>query len=160
MANENATAPIADDKRILNGLEECAKIICISNDNPYKRGKRSENGKTFSMYRLGNIVFTVDTDNPFVKDHKEGNVMKVEFNKTIVDKIVVDDNGKESVTKVDGLELDYHLTKTQMNSFTDQAIIDEEMGLKLANLKFKKAAFETLVTKPVTDEFLAQLLNG
>jgi|688.fasta_scaffold541242_1 hypothetical protein len=158
-ATEVATEITLDNKIILKGLEDCARIICINNDNPYKSGKRKEAGKTYSLFRLGTIVFNVANDSPFVADHKEGILTKVELNKTLVDKKSIDDEGNEIVEKVSGLELDYHLTNKQTNSFKDQSIIDDEFELKLARIAFKREAFKNLSSQPITDEFLAQLLN-
>jgi len=109
---------------------------------------------------LGKIVFTVADDNPFVADQKAGILTKVELNKTLVDKKSIDEDGNETVEQVPGLEFDYHLTSKQTNSFKDQSVIDEEFELKLANIKFKREAFSSLASKPITDDFLAQLLNN
>jgi hypothetical protein len=161
MNKENAVAEVAtENKLILKGLEDCSRIICISNDNAYKTGKRGADKKTYSLYRINNTVFTVANDSPFVEDQKAGILTKVELNKTIVDKKVIDDNGNETIEKVAGLEFDYHLTNKQTNSFKDQSIIDEEFEMKLAHIAFKREAFKTLASQPVTDSFLAQLLNA
>lgn len=158
MATEKTATEVATENVILKGLEDCSRIICLSNGNAYGRGKRQELGKTYSQFRLGKIVFTVADDNPFVADQKEGILTKVELNKTLVDKVTVDDNGNSITTQIPGLEFDYHLTSKQTNSFKDQSVIDEEFELKLANIKFKREAFSSLASKPITDEFLAQLL--
>ncbi len=162
MSKENTpvTEVTTDNKLILKGLEDCSRIICISSDNAYKTGKRGTEKKTYSLYRINNTVFTVPNDSPFVADQKEGILTKVELNKTIVDKKDIDDNGNETIKQIEGLEFDYHLTNKQTNSFKDQSLIDEEFEMKLAHIAFKREAFKTLSSQPVTDAFLAQLLNA
>ena len=160
MATQNSATEVATENVILKGLEDCSRIICLSNGNAYGKGKRQQQGKTYSQFRLGKIVFTVADDNPFVADQKAGILTKVELNKTLVDKKSIDEDGNETVEQVPGLEFDYHLTSKQTNSFKDQSVIDEEFELKLANIKFKREAFSSLASKPITDDFLAQLLNN
>jgi hypothetical protein len=146
MATEKNTATdVATESVILTG-RDCRKIICLSNNNAYGRGKRQEQGKTYSQFRLGNIVFTVADDSPFVADHKNGNLEEVSLNKTLIDKKTIDEEGNEIIEKVPGLEFDYHFTKMQ------------ELSDAKHNAQMK--AFATLASAPVTDDFLAQLLNN
>lgn len=146
MATEKNTATeVATENVILTG-KDCRKIICLSNGNAYGKGKRHEQGKTYSQFRLGKIVFTVADDSPFVADHKNGNLEEVSLNKTLIDKKTIDEEGNETIEQVPGLEFDYHFTRTQ----------------ELADAKHtaQMKAFATLASAPVTDEFLAQLLNN
>jgi hypothetical protein len=145
---------------ILKGLEDCSKIICISSDNAYGKGKRHEQGKTYSQFRLGNIVFTVGTDSPFVADQKAGIVTKVELRKTLVPKKTIDDSGNEVINEVPGLEFDYHLSTNQTNAFKDQLLVDEEHEMKLELLRLKQTAFKSIASKPITEDFLTQLLSN
>jgi len=147
MATEKNTpvTEVATENLILRD-KDCRKIICLSNGNAYGKGKRHEQGKTYSQFRLGKIVFTVADDNPFVADHKNGNLDEVSLNNTLVDKKTIDDEGNEVITQVAGLEFDYHFTKTQ------------ELSDAKHNAQMK--AFATLASSPVTDDFLAQLLSN
>lgn len=146
MATEkNIATEVATGNVILTG-RDCRKIICLSNGNAYGKGKRQEQGKTYSQFRLGNIVFTVADDSPFVADHKNGNLDEVSLNNTLVDKKTIDDAGNEVITQIPGLEFDYHFTKTQ------------ELSDAKHNAQMK--AFATLASAPVTDDFLAQLLSN
>lgn len=146
MATQNTPATdVATENVILTG-KDCRKIICLSNGNAYGKGKRLEQGKTYSQFRLGKIVFTVADDSPFVADHKNGNLDEVSLNKTLIDKVTVDEEGNSVTAQVDGLEFDYHFTKTQELS---DAKHDAQMK-----------AFATLASAPVTDDFLAQLLSN
>jgi len=146
MSKENTTATeVATGTTILMG-RDCRKIICLENGKAYGKGKRSEQGKTYSQYRLGNIVFNVPDDSPFVADHKSGNLEEVGFINGMIDKIIIDDEGNETTTKVPSLEFDYHFSKAQ----------------ELADAKhtYQMEMFKTLASQPVTDSFLAQLLNA
>ena len=145
MATEKTATAVALETTILTG-KDCRKIICLSNGNAYGRGKRQEQGKTYSQFRLGKIVFTVADDNPFVVDHKNGNLDEVSLNQTLVDKKVIDEDGNETVEQIPGLEFDYHFTKTQ--------------ELSDAKHSAQMKAFATLASQPITDDFLAQLLNN
>lgn len=146
MSTAKTTAnEVATETTILTG-RDCRKIICLQNGKAYGKGKRSEQGKTYSQYRLGTIVFNVPDDSPFVEDHKNGNLDEVGLNNVIIDKTIIDDEGNETIEKVAGFEFDYHFTKTQ----------------ELADAKhtYQMEMFKTLASQPVTDSFLAQLLNA
>ena len=144
MSKETTTATEVATTTILTG-RDCRKIICLSNGNAFGKGKRQEQGKTYSQFRLGNIVFIVADDSPFVADHKAGNLDEVGFNNGTIAKISIDEKGNEVTTQVPSLEFDYHFTKTQ------------ELNDAKHNAQMK--AFATLSSQPITDEFLAQLLN-
>lgn len=143
--DKNTATAVASETVILTG-KDCRKIICLSNDNAYGRGKRQEQGKKYSQFRLGKIVFTVANDNPFVEDHKNGNLDEVSLNKTLIDKKIIDEDGNETVEQVPGLEFDYHFTRTQ-----------EEADAKHYA---KMQGFAKLASAPITDDFLAQLLSN
>lgn len=146
MATEKEIATVSATGNVILTGRDCRKIICLSNGNAYGKGKRHEQGKTYSQFRLGNIVFTVADDSPFVADHKNGNLDEVSLNNTLVDKKTIDEDGNETTTQVAGLEFDYHFTKTQ------------ELSDAKHNAQMK--AFATLASAPVTDDFLAQLLSN
>lgn len=146
MSKENTTATEAvTTNTVLNG-KDCRKIICLTNGNPYKSGKRKDAGKTYSQYRLGTIVFNVPDDSPFVADQKAGNLDTVEFINGTIDKVTIDEDGNEVTKQVPSLEFDYHFTKSQ--ELTD-AKHDYQMKL-----------FSNLASQPVTDDFLAALMNA
>lgn len=151
---------ITTDTIILKGVNDCKKIICISNDNPFKNGKRKEDKKTYSLFRFGKIAFTVPDDNPFVADHKAGNLYEVSLNKGTAPKKEIDEDGNEIVTQVPSLELDYHLTQDQEITGNEFDLKKADIDFKKANIEFKKKAFESLASKPITDDFLAQLLSN
>jgi hypothetical protein len=156
MATEKETATnVATEniETVLTGVNECKKIICISDNNPYGKGKRNELGKTYSLYRYGKIAFTVATDNPFVADHKAGNLYQVSLLNGTAPKKTIDEDGNEIITQVPSLEFDYHITQ-------DQETAGDEFELKKATIQFKKDAFKSITSKPITDDFLAQLLNN
>jgi len=40
MATQNSATEVATENVILKGLEDCSRIICLSNGNAYGKGKR------------------------------------------------------------------------------------------------------------------------
>lgn len=146
-------ATIVEDTLVLKGINDCKKIICISNNNLFKNGKRGEDKKTYSLFRIGKTAFTVPDDNPFVADHKAGNLYEVCLNRGTAPKKEIDEDGNEVVTQVPSLEFDYHLTQ-------DQEVSADEFELKKSQIQFKRDSFKKLSSSPITDDFLATLLSN
>lgn len=138
--------------RVLQG-NDCKQIILLDGNKPYGNGKRSEQGKTYAQYRLGQIVFNVPNDSSFPADHKSGDIQTVSLNNVIVDKKVVDETtGEQTIVQVAGLEFDYHISKTQVTADRNFEFAGKKMDAQME-------MFTKMKSQPVSEDFLIQLLQ-
>lgn len=125
---------------------QCDEITCIRTGSPYKTGQRAIDGATFNSYRFDGTVFTVESSNPFCKDFENGRLATVKLIEGTRLKTIINEDGSESEESVPSFEFDSHTSMQQ--------------EMNRAKHEYQKKAFANLATQPVTDEFLAQLLNG
>lgn len=150
-ATETAVAEVSAEQTVLQG-RECLKIILLDGNKPYGKGKRQEQGKTYSQFRFGQIVFNVPNDSSFPADHKAGDLKTVSLNNVTVDKEVVDDKGNVTTIGVAGLEFDYHISKTQDRADRMDEFEDKKLDVQIA-------MFGKMQSQPVTEDFLIKLLQ-
>ena len=125
---------------------QCDEIVCLKTGTPYKNGQRAIEGATFNSYRYEGVVFTVESTNPFNKAFENGQLASVKLIEGTRTKVMIDDEGNEIESTVPTFEFDSHTSMQQVKN--------------RAKHEFEIKALENLATQPVTDEFLAQLLNS
>lgn len=124
--------------------EQVDEISMIDSNNKYKNGQRAKDGKTFSRYRYNGIVFTVDTDNPFVQAFVEGNIDSVKLIEGTREAITVDSEGNELVNTVPTLQFDSFVSFQQTE--------------RRAEHKAKIKRYEVIASAPVSESLLNDLL--
>ena len=125
--------------------EQVDEISVIDHNKPYKRGDRAKEGKTFSRFRYDGIVFTVDSENPFIEAYSNGTIASVKLIPTKVERKLTDADGNETTETVDGLTFDSFVTMAQQ--------------LNRAKHNYSINRFKSLETAPVTDELINQLMG-
>ena len=124
--------------------EQVDEISPISHNNLYKNGQRAKDKKTYSNYRFDGVVFSVDSDNPFVQAFADGKVDSVKLTEGTREKVSVDSEGNE-------------LTET-VKTLTFDSFISFAQTLNRAEHKSKIARFKHLETAPVTSDLLNELM--
>jgi hypothetical protein len=125
--------------------EQVDEISVIDSNNKYKNGQRAKDGKTFSRYRYNGVVFTVDTDNPFVQAFAEGNVDSVKLIEGTRDVITVDSNGDEQTSTV--------------NTLTFDSFVSFQQTERRAEHKAKIKRYNVIASAPVSDALLSELMG-
>jgi hypothetical protein len=133
--------------------EQLFEISAISHNNPYKNGQRAKDKKTFSQFKFESTVFTVPTDNPFIKAFDSGDVKSIKLMDGTRDLTSVDEAGNEIVTQVRQLEFDSFVSRAQYNALQQDRVLD-------AGVEFKIKRYEHLATAPITAELLSELENA
>lgn len=125
--------------------EQVDEISVIDSNNKYKNGQRAKDGKTFSRFRYNGIVFTVDSDNPFVQAFAEGNVDSVKLIEGTRDVVSIDENGVEQTTPVSTLQFDSFVSFAQTE--------------RRAEHKAKIKRYEVIASAPVSSDLLNELMS-
>jgi len=133
--------------------EQVVEISVIDHKNPYKNGQRAKDGKTFSRFRYEGVVFTVDSDNPFIQAFESGNVKHVKLMEGERDTIVIDAEGNETTQTVRTLTFDSMVTRAQWRALQNDKVEDAEVDYKIKR-------FEHLASAPVTTDLLNELQNA
>ena len=133
--------------------EQLFEISAISHNNPYKNGQRAKDKKTFSQFKFESTVFTVPTDNPFIKAFDAGDVKSIKLMDGMRDVSNIDDQGNETITQVRQLEFDSFVSRAQYNALQQDRVLD-------AGVEFKIKRYEHLATAPITAELLTELENA
>ena len=128
-------------------------ISFVEANIPYKKGKRNENGKTFTRYSRNNIAFSVPTEHPFNADFANGQVKSVVLTLGTAEIDKVDDNG--DITKVTTPTINFasYINKNQWATVRDEELED-------AKAEFAISRFKKLKTESVSADFLNALLSA
>ena len=124
--------------------EQVDEISVIDSNNKYKNGQRAKDNKTFSRYRYNGVVFTVDTDNPFVQAFTAGNIDSVKLIEGTREAVSVDTEGNETVNNVPTLQFDSFVSFAQTE--------------RRAEHKAKIKRYEVIASAPVSESLLNDLL--
>ena len=124
--------------------EQVDEISVIDSNNKYKNGQRAKDGKTFSRFRYNGVVFTVDSDNPFVQAFNDGNVDSVKLIEGTREVVTVDSNGEEQTATVPTLTFDSFVSFQQTE--------------RRAEHKAKIKRYEVIASAPVSDSLLSELM--
>jgi len=133
---------------------EVLEISAIEHNLPYKpETAKGKAGKTYSRFRYDGILFTVDSDNPFVKDFVAGSVKNAKIMDTEREVVTTDANGVESKENVRSIEFDSYVSRAQWNALRQDDVED-------AKIEFQINRYKQLETAPITDELISQLQNA
>jgi hypothetical protein len=123
--------------------DQVDEISFVDANRPYKKGS-AKDGKFFNRYKYDGIVFTVDTDHPFVQAFENGEVDSVKLLPSKREVEIKDANGDVTETReVDSLQFDSYVSfKQTLNRAKHNASVS----------RYKK-----IEEMPVTDELLAEL---
>ena len=124
--------------------EQVDEISVIDSNNKYKNGQRAKDNKTFSRYRYNGVVFTVDTDNPFVQAFTAGNIDSVKLIEGTREAVSVDTEGNETINNVPTLQFDSFVSFAQTE--------------RRAEHKAKIKRYEVIASAPVSESLLNDLL--
>ena len=124
--------------------EQVDEISVIDSNNKYKNGQRAKDNKTFSRYRYNGVVFTVDTDNPFVEAFTAGNIDSVKLIEGTREAVSVDTEGNETINNVPTLQFDSFVSFQQTE--------------RRAEHKAKIKRYEVIASAPVSESLLNDLL--
>jgi hypothetical protein len=124
--------------------EQVDEISVIDSNNKYKNGQRAKDNKTFSRYRYNGVVFTVDTDNPFVEAFTAGNIDSVKLIEGTREAVSVDTEGNETINNVPTLQFDSFVSFAQTE--------------RRAEHKAKIKRYEVIASAPVSESLLNDLL--
>lgn len=124
--------------------EQVDEISVIDSNNKYKNGQRAKDGKTYSRYRYDGMVFTVDSDNPFVQAFTDGNIDSVKLIEGTREQVTVDNEGNETTTTVPTLQFDSFVSFAQTE--------------RRAEHKAKIKRYEVIASAPVSESLLQDLL--
>lgn len=119
---------------------------------PYKKGKRNENGKTFTRYSRNNIAFSVPTEHPFNQDFATGQVKSVVLTLGSSKIERINDEGESSMVTTPTIQFASYINKTQWSTVRDEELED-------AKADFAIARFKKLKGENVSAEFLSALMN-
>jgi hypothetical protein len=151
-----ADAPSVDAKQStaieLNG-RDIYTISFVESGIPYKNGKRSEKGKTFTRYTRNNIAFAIPDEHPFNADFANGQVKSVILTEGKSEVKRVDDEGNETLVNIDTLNFASYINKMQWSTLRDEELED-------AKAEFTIARFKKLKTENVSADFLTALMAG
>jgi len=123
--------------------EQCDEVSVISHNKPYKNGQRAKDKKTFSQFKYNNVVFTVDSENPFISAFAEGKIDSIKLTEGTRESVTVDANGEEQTAIVPTLTFDSYISFAQT--------------LNRAEHKSKIARFKHLEATPVSADLLSEL---
>ena len=127
------------------------EISAIEHNLPYKpETAKGKAGKTYSRFRYDGILFTVDSDHPFVNDFVKGQVKSAKVMDTMRDVDKTDADGVVTTSEVRSIEFDSYISRAQWNALRQDDVDD-------AKIDFQINRFKQLETAPVTDDILSQL---
>jgi len=127
------------------------EISAIEHNLPYKpETAKGKAGKTYSRFRYDGILFTVDSDHPFVNDFVKGQVKNAKVIDTLRDVDKTDADGVVTTSEVRSIEFDSYISRAQWNALRQDDVDD-------AKIDFQINRFKQLETAPVTDDMLSQL---
>lgn len=130
------------------------EISAIEHNLPYKpETAKGKLGKTYSRFRYDGILFTVDSDNPFVKDFIAGSVKTAKIMDTEREVVTTDTNGVESKENVRSIDFDSYVSRAQWNALRQDDVED-------AKIEFQIGRYKQLETAPITEDMLSQLQNA
>jgi hypothetical protein len=130
------------------------EISPIEHNLPFAANtNKGKAGKTYSRFRYDGILFTVDTDNPFVADFIAGNVKTAKLMDTEREVVTKDVNGDESKENVRSIDFDSYISRAQWKALQQDDVDDAKVAFQIGRLK-------QLETAPVTEDLLAQLANN
>jgi len=127
--------------------DQIDEVVLVGHNKSYRAGtKPALEGKTFSSFRYDGVVFTIQSDNPFIEQYTNGTVASIKLIQSKRDKEVVDAEGVVTIVPTDSLEFD------SFTSFKQQ--------LNRAEHSFKLNRYKTLASQPVSEDMLAALQAG
>ena len=133
--------------------QDVLEISVIDHGNLYKKGKRKEDGKTYSRYRYDGKVFSVDSANPFIEDFAAGKVRSVKLITEKITKTLVDDTTGEEIEEiVDAYSFDSYVSRAAYNSMLEDSVHE-------AKIESKIAVYKKLETADLSAELLKELEN-
>jgi hypothetical protein len=169
MANETVTTaptvenntPVVETPQVVtvedNSIELLGKdvysISFVESGIAYRKGQRSEKGKTFTRYTRNNIAFTIPDEHPFNHDFANGQVKSVILTKGTAELDHIDDEGKETKVTRNTLQFASYINKMQWSTVRDEELED-------AKAEFAIARFKKLKGENVSADFLNALLNA
>jgi hypothetical protein len=148
---ETATVP-TDNTLELTG-KGVYSISFVEANVPYKKGKRNENGKTFTRYSRNNIAFSVPTEHPFNADFNNGQVKSVTLTLGTAEVDKVDENGDTKIVTVPTIQFASYINKNQWETVRNEELED-------AKAEFAISRFKKLKTENVSADFLNALLGA
>lgn len=128
-------------------------VAFVEADIPYKKGKRNENGKTFTRYTRNNIAFSVPTENPFNKDFLSGNVKSIILTPGVATLERIDDDGNITTVTQKTLQFSSYISKVQWQTLRDEELDD-------AKSEFLVSRFKKLKGETVSADFLSTLIQA
>jgi hypothetical protein len=130
------------------------EISAIEHNLPYKPDTaKGKAGKTYSRFRYDGILFTVDSDNPFVNDFVKGQVKSAKVMDTMRDVDKTDADGVVTTSEVRSIEFDSYISRAQWNALRQDDVDD-------AKIDFQINRFKKLETAPITDDMLSELATA
>lgn len=150
---QSETAKVSTDNTIELTGKGVYSISFVEANVPYKKGKRNENGKTFTRYSRNNVAFSVPTEHPFNADFANGQVKSVTLTMGTAEIDKVDDNGDITKVTVPTIQFASYINKNQWDTIRDEEEAD-------AKSEFIIARFKKLKTEPVSADFMSALLGA
>jgi hypothetical protein len=147
------TATVSTDNTIELTGKGVYSISFVEANVPYKKGKRNENGKTFTRYSRNNIAFSVPSEHPFNADFANGQVKSVTLTLGTAEIDKVNDDGDITKVTVPTIQFASYINKTQWSTVRDEELED-------AKAEFAISRFKKLKTENVSADFLSSLLNA
>lgn len=133
---------------------EIFEITAIEHKLPYKpETPKGKAGKTYSRFRYDGIIFTADSDNPFVADFIAGNVKTAKLMDTMRDVTETDADGKVTTSSVRSIDFDSYISRAQWNALRQDDVTDAKIEFQINRLK-------QLETAPVTEDLLNELAEN
>ena len=127
-------------------------ISFVESGIAYKKGKRNENGKTFTRYSRNNIAFSVPTEHPFNADFASGQVKSVVLTLGSSEIERINDEGETTKVTTATIQFASYINKLQWSTVRDEELED-------AKADFAIARFKKLKGENVSAEFLSALMN-
>lgn len=59
--------------------ESVDEVVLVSKSNKYKTGKKAEEGKTYATFRYNGVMFTVDSEDPFIANQDAGTISSIKL---------------------------------------------------------------------------------
>lgn len=147
------TATVSTDNTLELTGKGVYSISFVEANVPYKKGKRNENGKTFTRYSRNNIAFSVPTEHPFNADFANGQVKSVTLTMGTAEIDKVNDNGDITKVTVPTIQFASYINKNQWETVRNEELED-------AKAEFAISRFKKLKTEPVSADFLNALLGA
>ena len=130
------------------------EISPIEHNLPFAANtNKGKAGKTYSRFRYDGILFTVDTDNPFVADFIAGNVKTAKLMDTEREVDTTDADGVVTKESIRSIDFDSYISRAQWKALQQDDVDDAKVAFQIGRLK-------QLETAPVTEDLLAQLQNA